>query len=189
MDLTQLLSNTLNNDAMLELFSQNLNEDKDKVAKAAGDILPALMGGMSQNIQSKDGLASLLEAIGQHENDAVDKPKSFFENLDLKDGEKILGHILGTNKSKVEKEVSKSSGLSLDSTSKLMVMLAPLLMGLLGKQKKSDSNFGADLLMKMLAGAGASSILTNILKGQLAPKKSKSKDDNPLSDLLGKLLK
>lgn len=129
-----------------------------------------------------------MEAIGQHENDQIDKPKSFLEKLDFKDGEKILRHILGTNKTKVEKEVSKQSGLSNDTTAKLMMMLAPLVLGFLGKEKKENSNFGSDILVKMLAGAGASSILTNILKGQLTSK-DKTEGKNPVSDFLGKLLK
>lgn len=53
MDLTDLLLNTVNNDGMIDMFSQNLNADKDQIASATKTILPALLEGMNQNIQSK----------------------------------------------------------------------------------------------------------------------------------------
>lgn len=52
------------------------------------------------------------------------------------DGDGILGHILGGRRSAVEQGVSKASGLDLGQVAKLLPLLAPLLMGALGKMKR-----------------------------------------------------
>lgn len=55
---------------------------------------------------------------------------------------------------KVAQAISKSSGMNADSTMKMLQMLAPLLMGALGKQKREqnlDAN-GLDSFTSTLAG-------------------------------------
>ena len=195
MDLTQMVLQTLGQDKMMDAFSKTLNEDPDKIAKAATTLVPALFGGMQENIKSENGLTSLMSALDDHKNDKVESPNNFLKNLDLKDGEKILGHLLGTNKTKVQKEVSKSSGLSGDTTGKLMMMLAPLVMGYLGGQKKKDSGFDSGMLVKMLAGAGASTLLSGLLKDMVNPSNNKTNNKKEkdatdvVKDLLGNIFK
>lgn len=192
MDLAQMVFDNIGKDKILDVFSETLGEDKAKVTRATDTLLPALLGGMNQNIQNKEGLSSLMEAIGEHSNAKVSNPKNFLENLDLKDGEKILGHLLGNNKSKVQKEVSKASGLSNISTGKLMMMLAPLIMGFLGNKSKKDKGFDSGSLVKMLAGVGASSLLSSLLKDVVNPASSqtnKKDDSNVVKDIFKKILK
>lgn len=193
MDLTEMILNSVGKDKIMDAFSQTLNEDKDKVAKATTELLPALLSGMSQNIKKENGLESLMGAITQHENDKINNPLAFLDGLDLKDGQKILGHLLGSTQKEVQKEVAQKSGLSSVNTGKLMAMLAPLIMGYLGNQKKSEKGFDSSVLVKMLAGAGASSILSNILKEAMNPKtntkNTKKEEGNVVADILGKLLK
>ena len=54
----------------------------------------------------------------------------------------ILEHVLGGNINNVVQMVSKSSGLDFLKSGQLLKMLAPLVMGTLGKTKKSQ---GLDL--------------------------------------------
>lgn len=55
------------------------------------------------------------------------------------DGDGILGHILGNKRGAVEQGVARSSGLDAGTVAKLLPMLAPLVMGALGRAKKQQN--------------------------------------------------
>ena len=63
----------------------------------------------------------------------------------------ILGHILGNNQGQVAQEVSNKSGLSLSQVAPILMMLAPIVMSYLGKQKQ-EQGVGADGLGGLLGG-------------------------------------
>ncbi len=66
------------------------------------------------------------------------------------DGEGILRHVLGARRPVVEQGVSRASGLDTGAVSRLLPLLAPLVMGALGKVKRErqlDEN-GLALLLK-----------------------------------------
>ena len=65
------------------------------------------------------------------------------------DGDGILGHILGDKRGAVEQGVARSSGLDAGTVGKLLPMLAPLVMGALGRAKKQQ-NLDAGGLASML---------------------------------------
>lgn len=204
MDIFQMIKDELVSNQSMDALSKSLGADKKQVAKATEALIPTLLESMNSNVQSKEGLNSLLGALDDHSNAPVDNVDGFLKNVNLKDGEKILGHLLGKNTDIVKKDVASKSGLSQDSTSKLMMMLAPLLMGFLGNKKKKESGFDGSILVKMLASAGASSALSSVIGGLMNQKStttskkvtkatSTKKNDNSVledvTDILGKLLK
>ncbi len=65
------------------------------------------------------------------------------------DGDGILSHILGNKRGAVEQGVARSSGLDAGAVSKLLPMLAPLVMGALGRAKQQQ-NLDAGGLASML---------------------------------------
>ncbi len=65
------------------------------------------------------------------------------------DGIGILGHIFGQKQGAVAQEVSKNTGLDVGQVAKLLITLAPIVMGYLGKQKQQQ-NLGADGLSELL---------------------------------------
>jgi hypothetical protein len=67
----------------------------------------------------------------------------------LADGAGILSHVLGGRQSTIESAVSNSSGVDLASVGKIMAMVAPLIMGALGKVKRQQG-FDAGGLAEML---------------------------------------
>ena len=99
-----------------------------------GDMLGGLMGGSSGG-----GLADLLGGLMGGGTSASKTT----------DGDGILGHILGNKRGAVEQGVARSSGLDAGTVSKLLPMLAPLVMGALGRAKKQQ-NLDAGGLASML---------------------------------------
>lgn len=185
MDIMELLMSQISNAGDISAIAKQVGANQDQVMSATKEILPALLDGLNRNAQDEKGLASLMGALKDHQNTEINN--NFFDKVDLSDGGKILGHILGNKEEAVTKEVAKKSGLSQIDTSKLMMMLAPLLLSSLGKSNKKDGG-GAGMLTKMLAGYGASSVLSSILGSALGTKTSSSKKTNPAEDLLKDVL-
>ena len=63
----------------------------------------------------------------------------------------ILEHILGGGQGRVAHEVSERSGLNMGQVAQVLMFLAPIVMGYLGRQKQ-EQNVGADGLGGLLGG-------------------------------------
>ncbi|WP_299765511.1 DUF937 domain-containing protein [uncultured Dokdonia sp.] len=123
--------------------------------------MPVLMGAMKKNVQTPDGAAGLMGALsGKHDGSILDNLGGLFQGgVDesvQKDGEGILGHLLGGNRPTVENALSQKSGMDAGSVGQILKVAAPILMGVLGKQTKqagvSDANGMNALLGGMLGG-------------------------------------
>jgi len=112
------------------------------------------------------------------------------------EGSSILNHIFGGDKQNVENRLSQNTGISIDKIGPVLAMLAPVIMGYIGKEKQQN-NVGAgglgDLLGGILGNASnqaqgqQSSPLNDILGSVLGGNSSQS-SGNPLNDILGSVL-
>lgn len=126
----------------LSQIASAIGVDEDKASDAVAMALPALLGGMAKNAQSPDGAQALAGALDNHDDGIFGK---LTDLLGSQDGSKILGHVLGNKTEATQQRIAGGSGLDLGSVAKLLPMLAPLVMGYLGKQKK-EKNLGASEL-------------------------------------------
>ena len=120
--------------------------DGEGTQKAISAALPALMGGLAKNAQKPEGRDALFNALDRHDGSAL---QAGVDGIDAGDGAKILGHVFGARQTGVEQEVAKQSGLNLGSVAKLLPILAPMVMGMLGQQK-SKGGLDAGSLAGML---------------------------------------
>lgn len=123
-----------------------LGTDEGKAGDAVAMALPALLGGMAKNAQSPDGATALAGALDNHDDGVFGQ---LTDLLGDQDGSKILGHVLGNKTQATQQRIAAGSGLDMGSVAKLLPMLAPLVMGYLGKQKK-EQGLGADDLASAL---------------------------------------
>ncbi len=123
-----------------------LGVDESKASGAIGMALPALLGGLAKNTQQPEGAQSLSKALDSHDGSIFSDITSAISGGD---GSKILGHVLGSKQPSVEQNLAGQSGLDVGAISKLLPMLAPLVMGYLSKQKQ-DSGLDAGALGSML---------------------------------------
>ncbi|WP_312701691.1 DUF937 domain-containing protein, partial [Sedimentibacter sp.] len=151
MDILDLLTNQLGNENVLKELSKTANADPSQIQKAVSLGVPALLESLVRNAKTEEGALSLAKALDSHKDDKVDDIEGFLKNVDMEDGSKILGHILGGNKQKVQKNLAAQTGLQDNQVHDILKQLAPLLLGSLGKQKTSK-NVGSDGLQNMLAG-------------------------------------
>ena len=118
----------------------------------SGGGLGALLGGASGG-SSGGGLGALLGAASGGGGGLGDLLGGLMGGgapaSKTTDGDGILGHILGNKRGAVEQGVARSSGLDAGTVGKLLPMLAPLVMGALGRAKR-EQNLDAGGLASML---------------------------------------
>lgn len=135
----------------------DLSQSTDVVAKS----LPTMLGAMQNNAQSDGG--SLLSALtsGKHDGGLLDNLGSFFGNSDFSEGSKILGHVFGNEENTVVNKLSSETGVQSSIISKILPMLAPIVMAYLAKQMSGNSGNAANAN----DGGGLGSILGSVLGG------------------------
>ncbi len=153
MSLLDMLQSQLSGAPAAQLGKQ-MGTDQAGAQKAIGAALPALMAALAGNAKRKDGASALSNALERdHDGGILDDLQGFLGKGDASGGEGILKHALGGRRQAVETEVAKQTGLDMKAITGLLPMLAPLVMGALGRQKKQK---GLDMggLASMLSGEG-----------------------------------
>ena len=126
-----------------------------EVANVLSAGIPILLTGMQRNSTTKDGEDSLRGALTDHSAADISDVGAFLKEADLKDGKKILGHVLGDNQKSIVERVSKASGVSTGKTTSILALIAPLLLTLLGgQQQQQGSGFNLLGLLGGLLGGG-----------------------------------
>jgi len=136
------LLSTLSGDALGKI-SQQIGAPQDKTQQALPDVLAVLTGALAKNSSSQEGAQSLSDALAKdHDGSVIDNLSDYISNYQSGQGNGILGHVLGDNRTAVERGLSQKSGLDMGSIGNLLTMAAPLIMGMLGKTQKQQ---GLDL--------------------------------------------
>lgn len=145
------LLNTQMGEELVKKASSKTSEDKGKVTSALGMALPLILGAMKRNTKDPEGAENLDKALQseKHNGDVLN-------NLEEKDadeltgeGSKILNHVLGSRQSGISKTIAGALNMDETSVNKILEMAAPVIMGLLGQQKRKD-NVGASGLSGLL---------------------------------------
>ena len=173
------LMNQLLEGGTLDQISGRIGADPTQTRQAIQQALPMLLGGLERNASTPDGAQSLQQAL------ATDNHASVLDDISgyltgarqdrATDGPGILDHILGAQQQPAAQALGTKSGLSTSTIMQLLVTLAPLVMGLLGKktgsggmpdlgsilgQERSTAQANApevgDILGEILGGAGGS---------------------------------
>jgi hypothetical protein len=148
----------------IQQMSQALGSSPTDTQKAISLALPALLGGLSGNAANPQGASSLDRALDDHDGGILDNLGGLLSGgAGGGIGGAILGHILGKKRAPVEQQVSNASGLNAQQVGQLLVMLAPIVMGVLGRMKKQGAPVTSEL-QKQVPGGGAGD-LASILGG------------------------
>ncbi len=131
-------------------ISRQIGADETSTGNALAAALPALIGALSRNASGGDGARALSNALERdHDGSILDNLGGFLQNPEAGPGEGILRHVFGSNRPRVESGLSRATGLDSGSISKLLVTLAPVVMGALGKTQRS-ARLGPSELSSML---------------------------------------
>jgi hypothetical protein len=114
--------------------------DEGDMQKAVKAALPAIMGALGRNASRPKEAQAISGALARdHDGSVLDDIDGYIDSGGrLDEGNGILRHALGARQKGVEKGLSATSGLDFASIQKLLPMLAPLVMGALGKKQRED---------------------------------------------------
>jgi hypothetical protein len=138
-----------------------LGTDEATAMNAAAAAIPTLIGSLQANAASTEGSEGLLTALGQHTDSGLFGETVDLNAVDTADGQKILAHALADDPQRLQ----AVSGLGGNLLSKLLPLLAPIVMSYLarklgmGGSTTSQAGSGdilGDLLGGILGGAGGS---------------------------------
>jgi hypothetical protein len=186
MDLTGLLNDALNSDTVKQI-SQQLGVEEGATSDAIQAAVPILLGGLANVSASQSGAASLLGALDRdHDGSILDDLGGFLGDYLSGRGAGILGHIFGEQEGAVERGVSQASGLDLSKVGPLLMMLAPIVMGALGRASR-EAGIGAGDLPKELGIAAQQTGGDQGLLGALNSMFDMNRDGSAIDDIAGML--
>ena len=189
MDINSLLGTLLSSDSVSGV-SKATKADNNEVASVLNAALPMLLKGAKKQSEDKDTAESFATALLSHGKKDTSNLSSFLKNVDLDDGSKIIGHLLGKDDDSVKK-IAKSSGVSTKKTGDILSAAAPLLMSLLGQEsasKKSDNNVALEIAGALLKNVDVGDLIGDLLGGDNKKKKSSKKKDNDAGEIIGDIL-
>lgn len=121
----------------LSQVSRELGANEAQTGTAMAAALPMLLGALSRNASSPQGAESLLGALQRdHDGAVLDDLPRHVSHAQAGPGDGILRHVLGDRRQAVEARLSRSSGMDAASVGRLLTMLAPVVMGALGREQR-----------------------------------------------------
>jgi OOP family OmpA-OmpF porin len=125
----------------LNRIAAMIGESPGKIRMALSDLLPALLGGLANKAQTREGAHELLDVIHrdrldteqyEHVADAIRAPNAL-GNL-INTGEALLDTVLPGKSGAVSNWVASHTGINPASSKSLMSMVLPLVLGLIGRR-------------------------------------------------------
>ncbi len=162
LDLMDLLQGQLPEEMLDQLNAQVGGADRRQTAMAASGIMTTLVSALARNASSEQGAAAIAGALDRdHDGSVLNNLTSLIggqapvQNNRALNGAGILQHILGDRQSGAIDMISQMSGLNSNQTGNMMQILAPVVMGMLGKTKREQ---GLDVggLVNLLSGTANS---------------------------------
>ncbi len=138
MDLNSLMGTLLSGDSIANI-SQISGTSQQNVKDVLSSALPALLNGAGKQATDESTVEGFAGALLDHAKVDTSDIASFMSNVDLEDGGKIIGHLLGKDQEAATQEAATRAGLSVGKTGIILALLAPMLMSLLGQQTQQQA--------------------------------------------------
>lgn len=208
MDLTTLMSSLLS-DENIKCVARKAGVSTEEAASVLATSLPVMLNGANGQASDRNTTDSFFQAVHDH---AGKDP----EKVDLQEGGKIVGHLLGTDEAAAEDAIAKRAGMKPSTVALILAAAAPMIMNALGSNTSSSNSSAntAALLNALLGGASNSnasgslmtsaltsvlgsalgggssnnSLLGSVLTGALGGGASQQQSSSMASSLLGSLL-
>ncbi len=123
-------------------IAKALGSDSSVVSKACNVAVPALMGGLLRKTSTSSGASEVFGMLNQFDGGLLADLAGTFDggqkqNQLVEQGRGILDNVLQANLGGTTSRIADATGQDVGMIGKLLPMLAPILMSVLGKQKKA----------------------------------------------------
>jgi hypothetical protein len=137
--LTDLLGTVLGGNARAQI-SRELGADANATSGAIQAALPVLLAALQRNSAAPEGADALHRALAQdHDGGILEDLGNFLGNAQAGPGAGILRHVLGARQEVATSAIAKASGLDGAQVTRLLTMLAPVVLGALGRAQRQQS--------------------------------------------------
>lgn len=167
-NVNSILSELLKSDSITNIAKTSgiSTKNVESILKSA---LPSLISGANSQSTNTDTKEGFLNALVNHGSKDTSNLSSFFKNIDLEDGAKIVNHLLGNKSEDTSKTAAKASGVDSKDVSKVLSTAAPLLMSVIGKKvtdtnKKDSTSSLAGIASSLLGNSDVGDLLKGFLK-------------------------
>lgn len=145
MSLMDMLQQRLGGDTVNRISNQ-IGADPGTTNSAIMAALPLLVSAMARNTADQGKAQSLSNAVSQdHDGSILDDVPGYLDRQDTSAGKGILKHVLGSRQTAAQSGLSQVTGMDQAKVGQLLTVLAPLVMGALGKSQRERGLDGRGL--------------------------------------------
>ena len=146
MDLRDLFQGQINDVLVDQISNQFGIKDREQAESAVEGGFTTLLNAIAKNVAKPSGAEGLASALDRdHDGSIMDDISGFLggkrqaENTRMLNGPGILKHLLGGQQNQIVEMLSKATGLHESQAGQMLMSLAPVVMGMLGRQKKVNN--------------------------------------------------
>jgi hypothetical protein len=166
-------------------IASKVGADEGEVNNAIRTLVPALVGGLAENVQANEIDSSELEnAVAEQGTSGLLDGGVNVDQVDEKQGDQYVARIFGGNDSNAVASALAGTGAGGgDLIKKLLPILAPIVLAYIGKQlTKGSAPAETQAQQAPAGGGGLGDVLGSILGG------AGGGGNNPLGSILGSVL-
>jgi hypothetical protein len=136
MSLLEMLQQQLGSKAV-DQIGRKIGADSGTTGNAIDAALPVLLSALARNVTNPAQAQALHTAVAQdHDGSVLDDVPGYLDQTDHGPGAAILRHVLGGQQQTVQNGLGQATGLEPGKAGQLLTMLAPLVMGALGRAQQ-----------------------------------------------------
>ncbi len=190
--ITQMITQQLSGAASRQIAAR-LGVSESTANSAVQIAVPLILAALARNASRPEGAQELHQAVASdHDGSILNNVDGFLGNPQEGNGAGILGHVLGDQRAPVENNLAQATGMDASSAGSLMEIVAPLVMGAVGRTQRQnglDSSGLAEYLgQQQQEQAAAAPGLMGTLSSMLDSNKDGSVTDD-LSRIAGSFFK
>jgi len=180
--ITQMITQRVAGAAAGQL-AQRLGVSEGTAQTAVQLAVPLIVAALARNAAQPQGAQDLHQAVASdHDGSILDQLRSHFGNPQAANGSGILDHVLGGERPAVESNLAQATGMDQNSAGSLLEMVAPLVMGAVGREQQQNG-LDANGLSQFLAQQQQAQPPEPGLMGGLSSLLDSNRDGNVTDDL------
>jgi hypothetical protein len=134
--ITQLITQQIAGAAAGQLAAR-LGVSETTAQTAVQLAVPLIVAALARNAAQPEGAQQIHDAVNRdHDGSILDNLMGYLNNPQAANGAGILGHVLGGQRPSVESNLAKATGMDPNAAGNLLEMVAPLVMGAVGREQQ-----------------------------------------------------
>lgn len=168
--ISQMITQQLSGAASQQIAAR-LGISESTANMAVGVAVPLILTALARNASQPQGAQDLHQAIADdHDGGILDNLMGYLGNPQQGNGAGILSHVLGDQRGDVENNLAQATGLDQSSAGNLMEIVAPMVMGAVGRTQQQNgfdstglANYLGEQQQQQAAAPGMMGMLSSML--------------------------